>query len=798
MNNLAPQGSFRFRNNNSHKDTYSSKDHIQFLDMELHAQNEQFSKIINRKATNLLEDGLLIPAKFLKVEDGHLIVKISKTRAVPRKGEYLTAVLLEGNMPDYRNWNEFSWRDLRVNHQLAISEAICLWQTTSNDPKFNLVGFRGVSIEFANRLIDGCVLILGPKEPPREYLMNLRQIAESKSIYSAFLDFDYINKDWNPTLIDPNRNFPNYVISQLALSPYLIVQGPPGTGKTHKLAELLAVLLKQGNKILVTTMTNRALIELAKKEPLKVALELGLVDKTNLTIDEVKEVPALQNTRNENENGELTLSTFYTSSKEAAKASSPYYDYVIMDEASQALLGMFEATIRLGKKVLWIGDQSQLPPIVQADEKEINHRKALPLIQGMKTICDTFAFPSLMLNQTFRLSNRAAKFTSCFYSQNLIAAKHQPENYFYQNIPKELNFLFNREGGPYWLKIPMPVSEKSPLESISFVSKLVKELHNSDKNLHIAILSKLKKTVTQLQVSINSEIEESEKVLVDTVERVQGMTCDICIFFIPNTSLSMSLNQAFFNVATSRASRHTIIVSDESILNTTTCKGGTRKYLEELDKEFSYDKQSDKTIMESNHNIDPIPTTLENEENENIQVLEIQADVQTNTSNPETADKIGVKVVGMIDLSKFERQKKEIVQDKENLYIIDTNVFINCPDIISKIDKKYPVILSAKVIDELDNLKVKLDEQGKQDVQRALRNINQALNIRDLRMELSDISLLPDDFNKKSPDNMILTVALKYRDQNPIMLTSDNGLQVKAKGLGITTITLKEFLKQPK
>jgi len=55
-----------------------------------------------------------------------------------------------------------------------------------------------------------------------------------------------------------------------------------------------------------------------------------------------------------------------------------------------------------------------------------------------------------------------------------------------------------------------------------------------------------------------------------------------------------------------------------------------------------------------------------------------------------------------------------------------------------------------------------------------------------------------NDFNKKSPDNFILSVALKYSYENPIMLTSDNGLQIKAKGLGITTITLKEFLKQLK
>jgi DNA replication ATP-dependent helicase Dna2 len=65
-------------------------------------------------------------------------------------------------------------------------------------------------------------------------------------------------------------------------------------------------------------------------------------------------------------------------------------------------------------------------------------------------------------------------------------------------------------------------------------------------------------------------------------------------------------------------------------------------------------------------------------------------------------------------------------------------------------------------------------------------------------MDTADLTLLPSDFDKKSPDNFILSVALKYKDENPIMLTSDNGLQVKSKGFGITTITLKDFLKQTK
>ena len=128
-------------------------------------------------------------------------------------------------------------------------------------------------------------------------------------------------------------------------------------------------------------------------------------------------------------------------------------------------------------------------------------------------------------------------------------------------------------------------------------------------------------------------------------------------------------------------------------------------------------------------------------------------------------------------------------------FIIDTNVFVNCPDIITRIEKKYPVILSAKVTDELDKMKIKLDERGKQNAEKALRLLNSEMT-HEVLYEFADVSLLPDDFDKRSPDNMILSVALKYKDENPIMLTSDNGLQLKSKILGISTISLKKFLRR--
>jgi rRNA-processing protein FCF1 len=111
--------------------------------------------------------------------------------------------------------------------------------------------------------------------------------------------------------------------------------------------------------------------------------------------------------------------------------------------------------------------------------------------------------------------------------------------------------------------------------------------------------------------------------------------------------------------------------------------------------------------------------------------------------------------------------------------------------------KKYT--FNHVIIDELDKLKITLpSEQQKLNVQKAIKQINDSFDNRKIKMETADLNLLPSDFDKKSPDNFIFTVALKYKSENPIMLTSDNGLQLKSKGFGITTINLKDFLKQLK
>ena len=426
-----------------------------------------------------------------------------------------------------------------------------------------------------------------------------------------------------------------------------------------------------------------------------------------------------------------------------------------MDEASQALFAMVCAAKKLAKKVIWIGDQCQLPPVINMSMDKMLEKDYIPLSAGFSTLCDHFTFPSYQLNDTYRLSPRAASFTSLFYdgSLNSVAEKR---NYM------SLDFL-TAAGGPSLVKVHLPVGDKTPAKGIDTIMNIIDEILKVDRRIELAVLSKFRASVKSLQKAFVTRFGESDRVIIDTVERVQGLTCQICIYFIPNDLCYMSLERALFNVATSRALFNTVIVCDENMLNTVSnIPSEVRAYLENID-----------------NNIIPSDSVLKEEEN-------------PSESHP------ALKVVGKIDLSQFETPKQKAVksQIKKNIYIIDTNVFVNCPDIISKIDEKYLVVLSAKVIDELDKLKIKLSNEDKRNVETALRCINRALDKPNVKMELSDLSLLPNDFDKRSPDNNILTVALKFINENPILLTSDNGLQVKAKGLNMKTISLKDFLKK--
>ena len=574
---------------------YTRAQHTKFLDLELDFQTKQYVATVRTSAIALLENDEVFSCQFVKIENGLLILKFKNDRSIPRKGEYLTAVMLNAAMGSYRNWGNITWADLRSKYQNVYSETVCTFHSNTPDQKYSIAGFRGISLEFAQKLEEKCIVILGPKEPPYKYLQNLIKIVSrdpQNSLLDRILDFDLVNHDWVPSILSDRINFSKFVLNQISLTNEIIIQGPPGTGKTHKIAEIAANLLMDGKSVLVTALTNRALIELGSKPSLKEHIKQGRVFKTNITVDEQSQMPKLINSKDiVCRPGCLCLSTFYITSGYAIDIQEvPPFDFVIMDEASQALLAMFASTKLIGKNVIWIGDPNQLPPVTIIEDDIIKRKGLIHLIEGLKTICTNLSVPSYLLSETYRLTSRGASYTGIFYNDSLKSIAPKDIRMSFSEINFEIGKFLNPQGGPTLIKTEMPVGDSKPQSAIQLVVALLAHLTKThEKDFEIAVLTKLKKTVKELQKNVSSNLGNDRNILIETIERVQGLTCDICIFLIPNAMQNMSLQRSLFNVATSRAKRHTIIIADKNILSFPFADKQVNTYLKKLNEDFSFE-----------------------------------------------------------------------------------------------------------------------------------------------------------------------------------------------------------------
>jgi rRNA-processing protein FCF1/DNA polymerase III delta prime subunit len=737
-----------------------------FYNKEIETIREEYNSYLSSKCIDLINKNELFIGSFEYIDEtrNQVVFSFPKDK-LPKTKIPLTATKPKDTAIVYSNFHDYAYRFYRQNHVSTSSECYGVYYQELNG-KFN-VGFSNFDLEFLNSLSKGDKIVFGVSDPPLKYYFNLLEITKNESKSSKAEEIilgTYHLNDFKPIHLVDSLDLVAKYKTDLKNEETIIIQGPPGTGKTFFISRLLEVLKKENKSVLVATLANRSLIELAKKYFEIETVNDSVVYKSNLTLEESKEVKSLKPMPKNflPAEGSVLLTTFYKMTGIAVENSkSPIYDYIILEEASQCFLGTIAAAKLLGKKVILVGDPLQLPPVVNQEKPGDISPNIDLILESFTYYASTINCPKFRFTTTYRFSENACYQTNTFYENSLKSNFDiQKRNEIFSKIPP----LYNNKGGCSLFHY----DSKNLRGVYELLLSQINTLLQINPEFEIAILSSTKKGVKMLRDIILHKLDDKQgQILINTVDSVQGLTVDFCFYFAfsdKSPVFSFKLNR--FNVATSRARYCTLILLDEVYKIVPPYNG--------LVAEFISKCEIDKSAF--------IPPT----------VIDL-GDNDTNMSKS-----TGLKVIDKIDLSKFEKPKKEIIHGKENIYIIDTNVFVDYPDIISKIDKKYSVVLSAKVIDELDYLKISLTEEQKRNVQKALRYINESIDKRGIKMEIADSSLLPEDFNKKSPDNLILSVALKFNKDNPIVLTSDNGLQIKAKGLGLSTIKLKDFLKQLK
>ncbi len=130
------------------------------------------------------------------------------------------------------------------------------------------------------------------------------------------------------------------------------------------------------------------------------------------------------------------------------------------------------------------------------------------------------------------------------------------------------------------------------------------------------------------------------------------------------------------------------------------------------------------------------------------------------------------------------------------VYIADTSILLNEPNLISWFDgKKTLLVIPMVVLDELDGLKNSEDKEIAKKAREVIRNISKHSNCDWLNIKESSYpELISKDLDKERNDNKILSIAIKYCTKKPILLTDDTNFGNIAIANNIKTMNLESYL----
>jgi hypothetical protein len=375
-------------------------------------------------------------------------------------------------------------------------------------------------------------------------------------------------KDWHPEELSFDENHPNAIAETIAETLHnehcCVVQGPPGVGKSYTIATIITKYLDAGKTVCATTMANKGLIELVKQEPLEAYVKQNRVSKTNLSADERSAVPGLKPATSTLAipAGELLCSTNYVLSyafdkKRIAENGTPTYDLVVIEEASQAFLTAIIAFKSLAKDCLIVGDPMQLPPIIASPQKNIYKTwNANTQVEGLQTFALGTDVKAYRIVTTFRLPDATANLTAFFYGNRFWSVQKDKVDF-----SECSSTYFPKDGGILYYYTKDYTNGVVSNTCIDVISNIIGQIERYYPERSLAIISPFKESVRQLQKRFLTDTA-IEDLTVETIDRIQGMTVDYAILYLPGRHIGFALEERRFNVATSRSRSTTLIITD--------------------------------------------------------------------------------------------------------------------------------------------------------------------------------------------------------------------------------------------
>ena len=368
----------------------------------------------------------------------------------------------------------------------------------------------------------------------------------------------------------------------------LAVQGPPGTGKTAVLAVVAECLARMGKRTVILAPThqavNNALSTVHKLFPNRPTVKVGDELRRESLADDIdckllriatKDVPPKLTS-------ELIVGMTFVSGLHhlALRSSGLAPNVVIIEEAGQLplLQGCCAGLIGAGS-ILLFGDDAQMPPVYPSELADS------PLAQSLfSSVRAAIPGSVLMLDTTYRMNAEICGIVaSSFYfntASHLIPSAEAAARRFSLEISDEasesVRDILEAEASFVWVQTPNSTCRQSNVAEADIIAALIAAaIRAGTKSDDIAVVTPFRRqsALIRNRVQLLLGTAPSGLPIIDTVERVQGLTVDLVLISIATSDpdFAASLGRFLFspnrlNVAISRARSKVVLACSTSAL----------------------------------------------------------------------------------------------------------------------------------------------------------------------------------------------------------------------------------------
>jgi DNA replication ATP-dependent helicase Dna2 len=333
------------------------------------------------------------------------------------------------------------------------------------------------------------------------------------------------------------------------------------------LAQLASTLAAEGQKVLVTAVTHRAINHALKKtQALRFGPDVVKIGGAERADDDVTTFSSFQDWRAQALGGGVVVGATCHS-----KLDHTFFDTVIFDEASQFPIPLAIRGMLYGKRYVLIGDDQQMDPVVVADHPD-------PWVSWSIFKLLQQHDPGTMLQTTYRLNAELNAFISkTFYGDRLQpSAQAAKSTIHYARRPRHFEILDPAKPSIV-VEVPHQGATVRSLEEAQLAAALALDAHQSGvPGAEIGIITPYRAQERLIKHELLRQAGRAgvpRGLVVETVERVQGQERELTILSLTVSDLAYAADAAEFffrpsrfNVALTRARSKRIVLMDPGLL----------------------------------------------------------------------------------------------------------------------------------------------------------------------------------------------------------------------------------------